>query len=106
MTKTITLEEYQTHLDNQDMFVLDFHASWCGKCVEMMPIVKQVAEKIGEHIPVYTVDIDAQPELKEKARIKAIPMMTIMNKGHMRNFVFGVATEEAIMKKINLVSNA
>ncbi len=105
MTRNITLEQYQSHIDNDDLFVLDFHASWCPKCVEMMPVVHQVAEKISPNIPVYTVDIDAQPELKEKARIKAIPMLTIINKGYMRDFVFGVAEEEKILTKIKRVSN-
>jgi len=103
MTKTLTLDEYKSAIDNGALMVLDFYADWCQKCTEMMPVVDQVAANLLDLIPVYKVNIDEQPELKELARIKAIPMLTIVNKGHMRNFVFGVATEETIMKKINMV---
>ena len=103
MTKTLTLEEYQSAIDNGDMMVVDFYADWCQKCTEMMPVVEQIAANLVDRVPVYKVNIDEQPELKEKARIKAIPMLTIVNNGHMRDFVFGSATEEKIMHKINMV---
>jgi len=103
MTKTLTIDEYRSAIDNGALMVLDFYANWCQACTEMMPIVEQVAEKLAGLVPVYKVNIDEQPELKELARIKAIPMLTIVNKGHMRNFVYGKATEETIMKKINMV---
>jgi len=105
MTKTLTLEEYQSAIDNGDLMVLDFYADWCQKCTEMMPVVEQIAANLFDRVPVYKINIDEQPELKEKARIKAIPMLTIVNKGYMRAFAFGLATEESIMKKINMVGN-
>ena len=100
----LTKEQLDKHIDNNEPFVIDFYADWCEKCVDMMPTIEKLADIYNGKVPFYKVDIDKSPEFKEWARIKAVPMLTIYNKGHMRGFIFGESTEENIMKKINFIS--
>ena len=30
--------------------IVDFHAVWCGPCKAQSPILKQIAEELGEHV--------------------------------------------------------
>jgi thioredoxin-like negative regulator of GroEL len=52
-------------------------------------------------VPFYTVDILAQNELAEFAKIKATPMVVLYKKGRPRDFHFGIPDSEKLVKKIN-----
>ena len=36
--------------------IVDFHALWCGPCKTQSPILKQVAEELGERVRVIKID--------------------------------------------------
>lgn len=56
--------------------VIDFYADWCGPCRMIAPTVEKVAQKYGDKIDVYKVNIDDAPELAQAFGISSIP--TIM----------------------------
>lgn len=101
--KDLTMEQMEKHIEAGDMFVIDFYADWCEKCVTMMPVVENIEQLYGD-IPFYKVNVDNSPDIKEKARIKAIPMLTMYNNGHVRDFAFGITEESKITNKLDRVS--
>jgi thioredoxin 1 len=101
MIQKITLEEFEQKLASKEPFVVDFWAPWCPTCIEMLPTVEEVA---GEsHIPFYKVDIDEQPEMKERNRIKAIPMLMYFKDGRTREFLYGKNEKAKIEQKLNRI---
>jgi thioredoxin 1 len=95
-------QQFETELQNGGTFVVDFYANWCAACNAMMPVVEQVSESYSD-VAFYKVNIEEHPDLTEKARIKAIPMLMIYSEGRMRGFVYGSNTKETIQKKLNMV---
>lgn len=95
-------QQFETELQNGGTFVVDFYADWCAACSAMLPVVEQVSESYSD-VPFYKVNIEEHPDLTEKARIKAIPMLMIYSEGRMRGFVYGSNTKETIQKKLNMV---
>ena len=62
--------------------IVDFYADWCGPCRAIAPTLKELAEKYGDKIVIYKVNIDNSPELAEAFGIKSIPaVMYIPLKG-------------------------
>ncbi len=53
--------------------VIDFYADWCGPCRMIAPTVEKVAQKYGDKIDVYKVNIDEAPELAQAFGISSIP---------------------------------
>ena len=98
----LSLEEFEMKMGAKEAFVVDFYADWCQSCVEMMPIVEEVA---GEStVPFYKVNIDESPEMKEKNRIKAIPMLMMYKEGRVREFLYGKNDKEKIIQKVKRIS--
>jgi len=38
--------------------IVDFHAVWCGPCKTQSPILKQLAEELGERVRVIKIDVE------------------------------------------------
>lgn len=97
--KTIdTVQEFETLLQSGQPFVVDFYADWCGPCNQMLPVVEDIAET--SDVPFYKVNIDTAPEVKERNKIKAIPMLIMFNEGRVREFAYGVTEKEKIVNKL------
>lgn len=57
--------------------LIEFYASWCPHCQRMMPVVQQVAELLGEQVPVFQYDIDKYPDAATEAGVESIPTFLI-----------------------------
>jgi thioredoxin 1 len=99
--QNITLEEFEQKLEAKEPFVVDFWAPWCQTCIEMIPTVEEVAN--DSPIPFYKVNVDDEPELKEKNRIKAIPMLMFYAEGRTREFLYGKNDRVKIEQKLNRI---
>lgn len=101
MMNTLTLQEFEEKLQSKEPFVVDFWAPWCPTCVEMLPVVEELATE--STVPFYKVNVDDQPELKEKVRIKAIPMLMMYKHGRAMEFVYGKVDKSKIEQKLNRI---
>lgn len=70
--------------------VLDFTASWCGPCQQMSPIVARLQR---QGYPIRTVNVDAEPELTERFRIKSIPAFVRIVDGREEDRFIGILSE-------------
>lgn len=96
---TLTTEQFKEKMQSGEAFAVDFYADWCVACNEMMPLVESIANE--SPVPIYKVNIDESPELKELNRIKAIPMIMMYSEGRTREFVYGKAERDRIEQKLN-----
>lgn len=62
--------------------IVDFYADWCGPCRAIAPTLQELADKYGDEIVIYKVNIDNSPELAKAFGIRSIPaVMYIPLKG-------------------------
>jgi len=54
---------FNTIIKENRPVVVDFFAVWCGPCKAQSPILKEIADEMGERIRVIKIDVDQNEEL-------------------------------------------
>jgi thioredoxin 1 len=57
----------------QNPAVIDFYASWCRPCKQMLPVYEKVAEEMGDRCIFFKADIDKAGELMRAYGVQSIP---------------------------------
>ena len=61
--------------------VVDFHALWCSPCKIQSPILKEVADELGDRIRVIKIDVDENNEIAGKMNIQSVPTLIVFKNG-------------------------
>lgn len=81
--------------------LVDFWAKWCGPCLMQDPVIRRVAESVGNRAKVAKVNIDEAQKTAAMLGLEAIPTLIVFKDGTpVREFV-GLASEDAIMAALN-----
>ena len=81
--------------------LVDFHASWCGPCKTMSPIIDQLKKKMGSKIRVLKIDVDKNQEAAGKFKIRSVPTFILFKKGEILWRQQGGMDLNTLQKKIN-----
>jgi len=61
--------------------LVDFHAIWCGPCKTMHPIMDRLKDDLGCKIRILKIDIDKNPDVAEKFKVRSVPTFVLFKKG-------------------------
>jgi thioredoxin 1 len=75
---TVALDEttFETTVNDNDIVLVDWWASWCGPCRQFAPIFEEASER-HDGIVFAKVDTEANPQLSAAAGISSIPTLMI-----------------------------
>lgn len=82
---------FQSEVLESDIPVLvDFWAPWCGPCHMVTPMLKDVADKMGDKLKVVKMNTDENMKTAQNYEIMAIPSLLVFKKGEVVERIVGV----------------
>ena len=67
--------------------LVDFWAPWCGPCIQLGPVIDQVADATVGKAKVTKVNVDECQQIAAKYRINSIPALLLFKDGEFREQV-------------------
>jgi thioredoxin reductase (NADPH) len=79
-TRDITAAEFNDTINDNEIVLVDFWASWCGPCKQFAPTFSASADKHPD-VVYAKVDTEAEQQLAAAADIRSIPTLMAFKKG-------------------------
>lgn len=61
--------------------LVDFHATWCGPCKTLAPILDQLKSKKGQALRILKIDVDKNPAIADQLGIRGVPTLIYYKNG-------------------------
>jgi thioredoxin 1 len=98
----MNIEKFTEDLGN-DLAMVDFHASWCGPCRTLGPIIERVSEE--KNVKLLKVDADESKDIASSFGVRGIPTVIFFKDGQEVDRIVGLkqatAYNEIIEKHLN-----
>lgn len=81
--------------------LVDFWAEWCGPCLQQMPIIYELADKMSsDEVVIAKVDLDTNQDIAVKYEVTSIPTIFIFKNGEVMKKFVGVQSFDVLKKAI------
>jgi len=95
--KALTTAEFkEAVLEQSNLSVVDFWATWCGPCQMLSPVVDEVSKEFDD-VNFYKVNVDEEPELTMQFGIKSIPTLAFIKDGKTLDISIGLISKDELV---------
>ncbi|WP_330362418.1 thioredoxin [[Clostridium] dakarense] len=101
MVKILNTNDFNKEIENKEVSIVDFFATWCGPCKMLAPVFEDLSNEMDGSVGFYKVDIDQSLELAQRYGINTVPTMLISKNEEVVDQIIGFVPKENIKAKIN-----
>lgn len=87
--------------EGEQPVLVDFHATWCGPCQTLSPIVQETAQTFKDRVKVIKIDVDKNQVLANQYKVRGVPTLILFWKGQILWQQSGLMTKRDLAAKIN-----
>lgn len=105
--KTLNIVEspLETLINSEKLTLLDFHASWCGPCRAMLPVLDALEADFDGQLHIQKIDVDEHTDLAVQMRVMGVPTFMLFQHGKELWRHPGVFSKEALKQMIEAVKS-
>ena len=92
---------FQELVNSEKPIFIDFHATWCGPCKAMDPVIKRLAATLKDQLRVIKIDIDKNAALASKLGIRGVPTFALYQRGNQLWRQSGMLTYDQLKQVID-----
>ncbi|EKD82269.1 MAG: hypothetical protein ACD_39C01398G0002 [uncultured bacterium] len=81
--------------------LVDFWAPWCGPCQMQLPILDNVAKKVGDKVKVGKLNVEEAGDIAARFSIFSIPTLIVFKDGLPAKVFQGVQREETLVAAVS-----
>jgi thioredoxin 1 len=98
----LTDSNFSTEVLSSDVPVLvDFWAPWCGPCLQLSPVIDEIANERTGKAKVGKVNVDENPALAGQFRVNSIPALIFFKGGQPVGQLVGRQPKAEILNKLD-----
>ena len=90
-------EQNFEEINDVEIALVDFWASWCGPCKMMLPVLEQIS-KDYPLIHVFKVNVDENSEIAMKYNVRSLPTLILFKNGTPVKQTVGFTNKEKILE--------
>ena len=72
---------FEKSIAGNKLSLVSFHASWCGTCQTMLPILTSAKNEIQDSIQYLEIDTDKNPLIAAAFHIRSVPSLLLFKNG-------------------------
>lgn len=80
--------------------LVEFWASWCGPCVMVRRIIKEISQEYMERMKFYRIDADDYPQIATSYGIEQVPTVLLFKDGDKVGSITGTLPKSVYVKAI------
>lgn len=101
MAYQFTDDNFQTEvLQGQTVTLIDLWAPWCGPCVQMGPIIDELATEFKGRAVIGKLNVDDNPTVPVNYNVRGIPTFLLFKNGELKEKIVGTLSKQALALKI------
>jgi len=81
--------------------LVDFSAVWCPPCLQIEPVLEQIATDEAAWLRVLSVDVDENPVVADLYAVTSMPTLVLFRAGQEVVRITGVKAREAILAELH-----
>jgi thioredoxin 1 len=95
------MENFKKATNKEIPVLVDFHATWCGPCKTLAPILQDVKSEMGDKISILKIDVDKNQDLANHFQVRGVPTLILFKKGENVWRQSGVLSKKEIIDVVN-----
>jgi thioredoxin 1 len=103
MTQHITDQNFDELLKSNAAVLIDFHATWCGPCRMLGPIVEELSNTYEGRLLVGKADVEEAAEVAERFGIRSVPTLLFFKNGEKVDQLIGAVPRAKLVEKIEAI---